>query len=335
VKPLTRDEPRDLRLQRWRRRLFAGFGVLLAGIAVIGAARWYFVSLRYVSTDDAYVGASMAQVTPLASGAVLSVPVDNTQVVKRGTVLLVIDPQDAELQLAAAQAAYGLALRKVATYFAEVEARQADYDNAQLDYRRRAGLVKDGAVSNEDLTAARNNVNVAKAALDAALALTQGTTVMTNPAVLAAKAALDTAALNLTRTVVRAPVDGIVAQRQVQIGQWVQAGVPVMTIVPISQVYVDANYKEDQLGRVHPGQAVTLTSDLYWPAIIFRGRVIGLAGGSGAAFAIIPAENATGNWISVVQRVPVRISLDPRDLLRHPLLVGLSLTAKIDVADTR
>jgi membrane fusion protein (multidrug efflux system) len=271
----------------------------------------------------------------LASGAVLSVAVDNTQVVKRGAVLLVIDPQDAELQLAEAQAEYGLALRKVATYFANAEARQADYANAQLAYQRRAGLVQDGAVSNEDLTAARDNVEVAKAALDAALALTQKTTVMTNPEVLAAKAALDTAELNLRRTVVRAPVDGVVAQRQVQIGQWVQAGIPVMTIVPISQLYVDANYKEDQLGRVHPGQKVALTSNLYGPGVTFHGRVIGLAGGSGAAFAIIPAENATGNWISVVQRVPVRISLDPGELARHPLLVGLSLTAKIDVTNAQ
>ncbi len=335
MKPLNKDALQELRLKRWRQRLFGGFFVLLAGAAVMGAAWWYFVAQRYVSTDDAYVGASIAQVTPFASGAVAAVPVDNTQMVKRGAVLLVIDPQDAKLQLAAAQAGYGLAVRKVATYFADVEARQADYDNAQLAYRRRASLAKNGAVSNEDLTAARNDVDVAKAALDAALALTQGTTVATNPEVLAAKAALDTAALNLTRTVVRAPVDGVVAQRQVQVGQWVQAGVPVMTIVPISQVYADANFKENQLGRVRPGQPVTLTSDLYGQAVIFHGRVVGLAGGSGAAFAIIPAENATGNWISVVQRVPVRISLDPDELRRHPLLVGLSLTATIDIAHAR
>ncbi len=319
-------------MQRLRQRLLTAFAAMLAVAAVIAAAWWYFVSQRYVSTNDAYVGASLAPVTPLASGAVLSVPVDNTQIVKRGAVLLVIDPKDAELQLAEAQAGYGLAVRKVATYFANVEARRADYANAQLAYQRRAGLVQDGAVSNEDVTAARDNVQVAKAALDAAMALTQGTSLMTNPEVLAAKAALDTAALNLQRTVVRAPVDGVVAQRQVQIGQWVQAGVPVMTIVPTSQVYVDANYKEDQLGHVHPGQTVTLTSDLYGPAVTFHGWVAGLAGGSGAAFAVIPAENATGNWISVVQRVPVRIRLDPAELARHPLLVGLSMSAQIDVA---
>jgi len=335
LKPLPANVLQDLRMQRLRQRLLTAFAAMLAVAAAIGVAWWYLVSQRYVSTNDAYVGASLAQVTPLASGAVLSVAVDNTQVVKRGAVLLVIDPQDAELQLAEAQAEYGLALRKVATYFANAEARQADYANAQLAYQRRAGLVQDGAVSNEDLTAARDNVEVAKAALDAALALTQKTTVMTNPEVLAAKAALDTAELNLRRTVVRAPVDGVVAQRQVQIGQWVQAGIPVMTIVPISQLYVDANYKEDQLGRVHPGQKVALTSNLYGPGVTFHGRVIGLAGGSGAAFAIIPAENATGNWISVVQRVPVRISLDPGELARHPLLVGLSLTAKIDVTNAQ
>jgi len=331
--PLPASALQEIRLKRLRQRLLTAFAAMLAVAAVAGAAWWYFVSQRFVSTNDAYVGASMAPVTPLTSGAVLAVPVEDTQVVKRGAVLLVIDPQDAELQCAEAQAAYGLAVRKVTTYFANVEARSADYANAQLAYRRRDGLVRDGAVSNEDLTAARDNVEVAKAALDAARALTQGTTVMTNPEVLAAKAALDTAELNLLRTVVRAPVDGVVAQRQVQIGQWVQAGIPVMTIVPTSQVYVDANYKEDQLGRVHPGQPVTLTSDMYGPGVTFHGRVIGLAGGSGAAFAVIPAENATGNWISVVQRVPVRIRLDPGELTQHPLLVGLSLNARIDVTN--
>ncbi len=321
--------------KRLRQTLFASFGAVLVVLSIAAGAWWFLVSRKYVSTDDAYVAVSMAQVTPLTSGAVLRIPVDNTQMVKRGALLLEIDPQDAELQLAEAQAAYGLAVRKVNTYFAEVEAHRADYDNAVLDYERRATLVGNGAVSTEDVTAAQNNVEVAKAALDAALALTQGTTVMTNPEVLAAKAALDTARLNLARTRVLAPVDGVVAERQVQIGQWVEAGAPVMMIVPVSQVYVDANYKENQLGLVHPGQPVTLTSDYYGSAVTFHGHVAGLGGGTGAAFSLIPAENATGNWIKVVQRVPVRISLDPDELQQHPLRVGLSMTATIDVASSQ
>jgi membrane fusion protein (multidrug efflux system) len=271
-------------------------------------------------------------VTPLTSGAALSVPVHDTQMVKRGDVLLVIDPQDAKLLVAQADAAYGMTIRKVQTYFAAVALRRADYDRTKLDYDRRVNLVKSGAVSAEELTAVTNNYQSAKAGLEAALALTHGTNVMDHPEVLAAKAALDTAKVNLDRTVIRAPVDGVVAQRQVQIGQRVQAGAPVMAIVPISQVYVDANYKEDQLGKVHPGQPVTLTSDLYGSSVKFHGRVMGIGGGTGSAFAIIPAQNATGNWIKVVQRIPVRISLDPNELKEHPLRVGLSMSASIDVS---
>jgi membrane fusion protein (multidrug efflux system) len=332
LKLLTTEELKDIRRKRLRQRLLAAFATLLAVVAVAAAAWWFWVSRNYVSTDDAYVAVSVAEVTPLTSGAVLRVPADNTQLVKRGAVLLVIDPQDAQLQVAEAQAAYSLAIRKVHTYFANVEACRADYANAQLDYARRVKLISTGAVSSEDVTAARDHVEVAKAALDSALALTQGSTVLTNPEVQAASVALATAKLNLARTIVRAPVSGIVAQRQVQIGQWIQAGAPVMAIVPISQVYVDANYKEDQLGNVRPGQPVTLTSDLYGAGVIFHGRVAGLSGGTGSAFAVIPAENATGNWIGVVQRVPVRISLDPNELIRHPLLVGLSMTATIQVS---
>jgi membrane fusion protein (multidrug efflux system) len=332
LKLLTKEELKDIRRKRLRQRLLAALATLLAVVAAAAAAWWFWVSRKVVSTDDAYVAVSVAEVTPLTSGAVMRVPADNTQWVKRGAVLLVIDPQDAQLQVAEAQAAYGLAVRKVNSYFANVESCRADYASAQLAYARRIKLINTGAVSSEDVTAARDHVEVAKAALDAALALTQGTKVLTNPEVQAASVALATAKLNLARTIVRAPVSGIVAQRQVQIGQWIQAGTPVMAIVPISQVYVDANYKEDQLGNVHPGQPVTLTSDLYGSGVIFHGRVAGLGGGTGSAFAIIPAENATGNWISVVQRVPVRISLDPSELIRHPLLVGLSMTATIQVA---
>jgi membrane fusion protein (multidrug efflux system) len=271
-------------------------------------------------------------VTPLTSGAALSVPVHDTQMVKRGDVLVVIDPQDAKLLYAQADAAYGMTIRKVQTYFAAVAVRRADYDRTKLDYDRRVNLVKSGAVSSEELTAVKNNFESAKAGLDAALALTYGTSVMSHPEVLAAKAARDTARLNLDRTVIRAPVDGLVAQRQVQIGQRVQAGMPVMAIIPITQVYVDANFKEDQLGKVRPGQPVELTSDLYGSSVTFHGHVMGIGGGTGSAFAVIPAQNATGNWIKVVQRIPVRLALDPNELKEHPLRVGLSMNATIDVS---
>ncbi|MGC9952697.1 MAG: HlyD family efflux transporter periplasmic adaptor subunit [Rhizomicrobium sp.] len=320
------------RQRQLRQRLFAVLFSVIAAVAVAAGGWWYFVSSNYVSTDNAYVNVSSAQVTPLTSGAALSVPVHDTQAVRRGDVLLVIDPQDAKLLYAQANAAYGMTIRKVQTYFAAVAVRRADYDRTKLDYDRRVNLVKSGAVSSEELTAVKNNFESAKAGLDAALALTHGTNVMNHPEVLAAKAALDTAKLNLDRTVIRAPVDGLVAQRQVQIGQRVQAGMPVMVIVPISQVYVDANYKEDQLGKVRPGQSATLTCDLYGSSVEFHGRVMGIGGGTGSAFAVIPAQNATGNWIKVVQRIPVRISLDPNELKEHPLRVGLSMSVSIDVS---
>jgi membrane fusion protein (multidrug efflux system) len=325
-------QPKDARRSRLRGWLFTALLVVVAAAAGAAAARWYFVSSKYVSTDNAYVGVSSAVVTPLTSGAAASVPVHDTQTVKQGDVLVTIDPQDAKLAVAQADAAYGLAVRRVQGYFASLAARDADYERAKLDYERRAKLGNSGAVSGDELSAAKNNFESAAAALDAAKALTAGVDVMTHPEVLAAKTALDVAKLNLDRTVIRAPVDGVVAQLQVQLGQRVQAGAPVMTIVPIADVYVDANFKEDQLGEVRPGQSATLTSDFYGSSVTFHGVVAGVAGGAGAAFAVIPAQNATGNWIKVVQRVPVRIALNRDELKDHPLRVGLSMSVVIDLS---
>ena len=322
-------EARKSRLRRW---LFALLFLVVAAAAGAAATQWYLVSSKFVATDNAYVGVSSALVTPLTSGAVWSVPVHDTQMVKQGDTLLTIDPQDAKLAVAQAEAAYGLAVRRVQGYFAALAARQADYDRAKLDYERRAKLGNSGAVSGDELSAAKNNFEAAAAALDGAKALTNGVDVMTHPEVLAAKSALDVAKLNLDRTVIRAPVDGVVAQLQVQIGQRVQAGAPVMTIVPIADVYVDANFTEGQLGEVRLGQSATLTSDFYGSSVTFHGVVVGVGGGTGAAFAVIPAQNATGNWIKVVQRVPVRIALDPAELKDHPLRVGLSMSAAIELS---
>jgi membrane fusion protein (multidrug efflux system) len=327
--PAQSKEARKSRLRGW---LFSLLFLVVAAAAGAAAAQWYLVSSKFVSTDNAYVGVSSALVTPLTSGAAVSVPVHDTQMVKSGDTLLTIDPQDARLAVAQADAAYGLAVRRVQGYFAALAARQADYDRAKLDYERRAKLGNSGAVSGDELSAAKNNFEAAAAALDGAKALTSGVDVMTHPEVLAAKTALDVAKLNLDRTVIRAPSDGVVAQLQVQVGQRVQAWTPVMTIVPIADVHVDANFKEDQLGTVRPGQSVTLTSDLYGSSTTFHGVVAGLGGGTGAAFAVIPAQNATGNWIKVVQRVPVRIALDASELKDHPLRVGLSMSVAIDVS---
>jgi membrane fusion protein (multidrug efflux system) len=329
-----------------RRRLFMLLGGAVATVAVASLEWWYIVSLGYVSTDDAYVDASVAEITPLTAGPVRAVPVHDTQSVRRGDILVVIDPADQQIALAQAEANYSQAVRRVRQYFADaaaasaqVQAREADLARAELDNRRRAALASTGAVSGDELTSARNALETARANLATAkgqaaaqLALIQGRGVDDNPEVLAAKAALDAARLALTRTVLRAPIDGIVAQSDVQIGQRVDVGKTLMAVVPVRDVYVDANFKEGQLRKVRIGQKVTLTSDLYGTSVVFHGHVSGVGGGTGSAFALIPAQNATGNWIKVVQRLPVRIALDPQDVARHPLRVGLSMTATIDLS---
>jgi len=329
----AQDAPADKRTAVTRERLFLLLGGALAVAAAVIGAWWLFVGSHYVSTDDAYVDVSSAQVTPLTNGRVMEVRVHDAEAVKKGDVLVVIDPADAELAEAQAEAAYGATVRKIETYFAQTAARRADYERTRLDYERRARIGGTGAVSAEELSGYRAAYEAAAAALQAAEALTKDTDVAHHPEVLAAKAQLGTAKLNLSRTVITAPVSGIVAQRSVQVGQMAAAGRPVMTVVPVDQVYVDANFKENQLARVRPGQKVELASDLYGSSVTFHGRVAGLGGGTGAAFAVIPAQNATGNWIKVVQRVPVRITLNPAELREHPLRVGLSMKATIDESE--
>lgn len=357
-----------------RKKLFAALG---GAVLLAGAGYWLLADGDLVATDNAYVAADSAQVTPLVSGAVTKVFVANTQTVKRGDILIQLDDTDAKLALARAEAAYARARRQfgqaVATSSslagqvgagaasidqaqAQVQVANAALAKARIDLDRRAGIADGGAVSGEELTVVRNayataqgNLAQAKAGLAQAVAsrnsaagslaannaMIGGVSVDSHPDVLAAKAKLDQARVDLERTVIRAPVDGVVTNRQVQVGQRVSAGSVAMTIVPIGAVYVDANFKEGQLERVRPGQPVELISDLYGSDVVFHGRVEGFSGGTGSAFALIPAQNATGNWIKVVQRLPVRVSLDPRELKRHPLRVGLSMEAEIDVAPRR
>ncbi|WEI17112.1 HlyD family efflux transporter periplasmic adaptor subunit [Acinetobacter proteolyticus] len=236
---------------------------------------------------------------------------------------------------------------------AQVTKAQADYDRAALELNRRNELAASGAISKEELSKAQSTVSTAKASLDLAQAglaqatssrkaaestyaaneaLIQGVNEASTPDVLVAKAHVEQAALDLERTVIRAPVDGVIARRNIQIGQRVAPGTVMMSVVPVSALYVDANYKESQLAKVKAGQKVTLRSDLYGDDVVYHGVVQGFSGGTGAAFALIPAQNATGNWIKVVQRLPVRISLDPKELAQHPLRVGLSMQADIDLA---
>ncbi|HKR90471.1 MAG TPA: HlyD family secretion protein [Phenylobacterium sp.] len=356
-----------------RKQLFAILAAVIAVIAVLWLLYWLLIGSRHVSTDDAYVQADTAQVTALVAGPLISVPVGETQHVKKGEVVAVIDPADYRLALSRAQAQLGQAERKVRGYFANVEAASAQTDarssdlaraeaqlasaqsdlvRAQTEYDRRHALAGTGAVSADELTEVQNqrqttaaavsaaqaalkqakaNISVAGAQRDAAAVLVQGADVATNPEVAEAVAQRNQAQLDLDRTVIRAPVDGIVAKKAIEIGQRVAAGTELMTIVPVQSAYVDANFKEVQLRKIRVGSPVVLTSDLYGGRVKFHGKVIGVAGGSGSAFALIPAQNATGNWIKVVQRVPVRIALDPQELEKHPLRVGLSMKAEVEV----
>lgn len=355
-----------------RARLLRILGVSVLGAAAIFALWYYLTQVGRVQTDNAYVGADTAQVTALVSGAVQEVRVGGTQSVKRGDVLVILDPADAQVDVATAEAAllqaqqrFGQASAQVGSARAKLVSRNADIAQARarvaeadamltrtrLDLARRKELAASGAVSGEELstaeaafasaTAARQ---LASAGLDAAQAtssaatsdlaaseaVVRGTTIYSAPDVAAARARLAAAKLGLARTVIRAPVDGIVTNRQVQIGQRIQAGTPIMTLVPIATAYVDANFKESQLRGVRIGMPVELTSDFYGSGVVYHGKVVGFAGGTGAAFSLIPAQNATGNWVKVVQRLPVRIALDPAEVRAHPLRVGLSMDAIID-----
>ncbi|WP_374531144.1 efflux RND transporter periplasmic adaptor subunit [Novosphingobium sp.] len=369
ITPETSEENPLLDKRRKALRIFMGAVAVIA----IGWGIWYFVTQAgRVHTDNAYVGADTAVVTPQITATVKEVRVGSTQQVKQGDVLVVLDDADARIELANAEAALQQAQQRfrqaqaaTTASGARVDARgadvaqararlgmaQADFNKAKDAWQRRSALAATGAVSAEELSQARAAHDSAQAALgqaqaalaaaeatrssaDADLAgsaaLTAGLSEGTAPDVVAAQARVAQAQLNLERTVIRAPISGIVTNRTVQVGQRIAAGTPIMTLVPLDAVFVDANFKESQLRKVKPGQPVELTSDFYGSDVVFKGTVVGFAGGTGAAFALIPAQNATGNWVKVVQRLPVRIRLDPAQLKDHPLRVGLTMDAVID-----
>ena len=316
-----------------------------------------------MKTDNAYVDAATAQVAPLTAAAVVAVPVINTQAVKAGQPLVVLDSADARLALLSAEAELAQVQRRVVGYYAnddalraEVGARAAQVSSAnanlaraRTDYARRQALAAGGAVSGDELTQAQNALATAQAAVAATVAtvatvaqqrtaegqravnasLISGVGQSDNPEVAAARAKVEQARLDLARTVIRAPLSGVIAKNDVQVGQRVQVGQALMSVVPVDQAYVNANFKEQQLRKVRVGQPVELKSDLYGGGVKYRGTVVGVSGGTGSAFALTPAQNATGNWIKVVQRLPVRVAINAADLKAHPLRVGMSMSAQI------
>jgi membrane fusion protein, multidrug efflux system len=333
---------------------------LVAGLAY--GIYWYLDLRNFERTDDAYVQGNLVQITPQVPGTVVAVNADDTDFVKAGAPLVMLDRADAQVALAQAQAALAQTVREVRSLYttnatgsanvalrdAEVTRAKADLAKAQDDLARRQGLVASGAVSGEELNHAQASVSNASAALAAAQAalvaaqqqlatsraLTDGASIENHPNVERAAAKVREQYLDYARTVLPAPVAGYVAKRTVQVGQRIAPGTPLMSIVPLDQVWVDANFKELQLRNMRIGQPVTLTADAYGKSIVYHGKVAGLGVGTGSAFALLPAQNATGNWIKVVQRVPVRIAIDPAELAAHPLRVGLSTEVSVNVADT-
>jgi membrane fusion protein (multidrug efflux system) len=345
------------------RRRIALTGIAVA-VLVIGGGYgiYYWMTGRHSeSTDNAYVQANVVQITAQAGGTVTAIQADDTNYVKAGQLLVKLDPADSRVALDQAEAALAQTVRETRILFAnnstlqaQIDARaadatraSADLSKAQDDVSRRAPLVQSGAVGKEEfdhskqqLDSARSAYTAAKSALDAAReqlssnqSQTEGTSVADHPNVQRAAAKVREAWLAVQRADVLAPVSGQVARRSVQVGQRVQAGVPLMSVVPLDSAWVDANFKEGQLERLRIGQPATLEADVYGKHVVFHGKVEGLGAGTGAAFSLLPAQNATGNWIKVVQRVPVRISLDPKEIAKNPLQVGLSMNVTVNVAD--
>jgi membrane fusion protein (multidrug efflux system) len=322
--------------------------VAAALLAVAAGAAWTMLaSTDKQITDDAYVDGNVVQVTPQLSGSVTQVGADNTDYVKAGQVLVQLNEVDAQLALSRAEAQLSKAVRQVRVEFANasqsranVTLRAADLSRADADLARRRELANTGAISGEDIHHAEDAVKTARAALTvaeqqlaSANALVDQTSITSHPEVQGAISQLRDAYIASVRTTLRAPVSGLVTKRNVQLGQRVNAGAALMSIVPPEQMWVNANFKESQLGEIRIGQPVTLSADVYGKSVRYTGRVIGQDAGTGSAFALLPAQNATGNWIKVVQRVPIRIALDPKELAAHSLKLGLSMHVAVDTTN--
>jgi membrane fusion protein (multidrug efflux system) len=330
-----------------RRRQMLVAGTIFVFIGALWTAYWMLIGRHHEDTDDAYVAGNIIQVTPQTAGTVVAIYADDTQRVKAGQILIKLDDTDAQIALDQTQAELAQTVRRVRSLFtgndalnAQIELQETTLNRAKADLKRRSGLGKTGAISFEELhhsevavKSAQSDLLAAREALAGNEALTEDTAVDTHPEVLAAAAKVRAAYLNLQRTNIPSPVDGYVSKRGVQLGQRIAPGKPLMAVIPLEQVWVDANFKESQLHHIRIGQPVSLTADMYGSDVEYQGHVVGLEAGTGSAFSLLPPQNATGNWIKVVQRLPVRIALDPKQLEENPLRIGLSMVADIDISD--
>ncbi len=329
-----------------RRKILSVIALVFIAIGLLWGLYWFMVLSKREDTDDAYVNGNKVVISAQIPGTVIAVLADDTQLVKAGQVLVRLDPIDAETALNRAGSALAQTVRQVRQqkstadqYDAGIATRRLELARAEADLARRKPLLADQAIAGEELRHALESVDLARAALSqateqahAAHALVDGAKVADNPSVLVAKAAYRDAWISAQRNAVVAPVTGYVAERSVQLGQHISAGQALMTVIPLNALWVDANFKEVQLRHLRIGQPAEVRSDLYGGTFVFHGRVKGMSAGTGAAFSLLPAQNASGNWIKVVQRVPVRVEIDERDLGANPLRIGLSTTVTVDTS---
>ncbi|WP_077174588.1 multidrug efflux MFS transporter periplasmic adaptor subunit EmrA [Yersinia proxima] len=339
-------QPQNKKKQRKRVLLLLTGIFIIIGVAYL--IYWFLVLRHHQETDNAYVSGNQVQIMSQVPGSVVSVNFENTDFVKSGDVLLALDPTDAEQAYEQAKTALANTVRQThqlminsKQYQANIALKKTELSKAQNDLKRRVVLGSVDAIGREELQHARDAVDAAQASLDVAIAqynanqaLVLNTPLEKQPAVEQAAAKLRDAWLSLQRTKVVSPITGYVSRRSVQVGAEIANGAPLMAVIPANEMWIDANFKETQLANMRIGQPATVVTDFYGDDVVFQGKVVGLDMGTGSAFSLLPAQNATGNWIKVVQRLPVRIELDAKQLAEHPLRIGLSTTVRVDTADT-
>lgn len=339
-------QPQNKKKQRKRILLLLTVIFIILGVAYF--IYWFLVLRHHQETDNAYISGNQIQIMSQVPGSVVSVNFENTDFVKSGDVLLALDPTDAEQAFEQAKTALANSVRQThqlminsKQYQANIALKKTELSKSQNDLQRRVVLGSANVIGREELQHARDAVDAAQASLDVAIAqynanqaLVLNTPLEKQPAVEQAAAKLRDAWLSLQRTKVVSPIDGFVSRRSVQVGAEIANGAPLMAVIPANQMWVDANFKETQLANMRIGQSATVITDFYGDDVVYQGKVVGLDMGTGSAFSLLPAQNATGNWIKVVQRLPVRIELDNKQLAEHPLRIGLSTTVRVDTANT-
>lgn len=320
-------------------------GTFILGLVVI--IYWFFIARLDAYTDDAYVEGNQISITPLKSGFVIAIHTDDTYLVEKGQLLVSLDTTDAEIELESAKKNLANVVRNVCELYhevfslqAEINSKKAEFTKAKQDFEHRKGVIDIGGVSVEDfehataaLKSSYYNLRQTESLYSKALSLIQNTTLRNHPQILTAAEQVRFALVQLYRCNIYSPVRGLAAQRKIQVGMWIPSGEPLMSIIPLEQIWVNANYKETQLKKARIGQKVRLTSDLYGKEVVYHGKIAGLPGGAGNAFSLLPPQNLSGNWIKIVQRLPVRVELNKDELKAHPLRIGLSMEATIDYSD--